>query len=409
MEYHFRRYERQPFDADRCDRCGACLTECPVMHMAQDDAEHVISTLPGILDGAEPDGVSRRALRDCTSCFTCNLVCPHDCRPANLFLDIWHAQYLREGLPARARYFLPHCEPNFRTYVIDRLPAREKAALDAWKSREPVKEIFFPGCNIVTTPYLTFSRLFDGLPIRGALEFCCGEMYFRMGLYEQMEQVARKNTAWFRELGVEKVHMLCTAGLNLFTHVLPQFGADFSGIAFEPFMKRVHGLLASGELPIVKRFDGRTVTVQDSCHSKIFEEDFDHWPRRVLELLGFEIVEAPESGDRMHCCGIASGFSHDSAYSKTGMIRGQRACLKNAREPGTDYIAAYCAGCMQMMSVARFMAWGAQPVHHVIELVQEAIGERPVRRQQRIAWDFLRGTLTGQKIIGGRFFVPPIE
>ncbi len=410
MESRTRTYERKPFDRARCDQCGICLSTCPVMHLPEDAAQAAIAALPEYLEEkhARP-AVAERVLRDCTSCFACNIACPHDCRPANLVLDIWHRQYQQEGLPARAGYFLPHSQPNFRSYVIARLPEDEKGAVESWKRLDPAEEIFFPGCNMITAPYLTFSSLFDGLDIRGGIEYCCGEMYFRMGLYEQVEQVARKTTIYFRQLGVRRVHMLCTAGLNLFSHVLPQCGADFSGIEFLSFLKTLDERLRTGELPIVKRFDGQTITVQDSCHAKVYEADYDQWPRRILEFLGFEILEAPQRRDAMVCCGIGSGFSHTAAYGKRAMMTGQKACLANSRKAGADCTAAYCAGCLQMLSVARLAARTAPPVYHLIELVQKAIGEAPARRQRRTAIQFLKGTLMNQSLGGKRFLVPPIK
>jgi len=408
--YTFRRYERKPFDGDACTQCGRCLAECRVMRLPEERAQWEIVSLARYLEddgylSASTDAVLKR----CTSCFACNLVCPNDCRPANLILDIWHRQYQREGLPVRARYFLPHSVPNFRTYVLERLRPREQAAVEAWKRLEPAEAIFFPGCNMITTPYLTFSRLFDGMDIRGALEYCCGEMYFRMGLYEQLEQVAAKTTAYFRRLGVSEVHLLCTAGLNLFRNVLPQFGADFGGIRFVSLLKLVYERLASGELPVVKRFEGTRIVLQDSCHAKLLEPEYDQWPRALVELLGFEVIEAPCSGPSQLCCGIGSGFSHRASYAKADLIRGQRRCLSNARSAGADYIGTYCSGCLEMMSAGKYVSWLSNPVYHVIELVQEAMGERPPRRHRRIAFDLLRGTMLGQAGGGARFFVPPIE
>ena len=405
----FRAYVRKPFDAEGCTRCGQCLATCPVMHLPEEEAvAEVKSLIRSHEDATYRKASTERVLTRCTSCFACNVSCPEDCRPANLFLDIWHQRYRDEGLPARAAFFLPHSRPNFRTYVMDRLPADEAAVVTAWGRLEPADTIFFPGCNILTTPYLTFSRMFEGLDIRGGLDYCCGEMYFRMGLYEQVEQVAAKLTAYFKSLQVRRVHMLCTAGLNLFSNILPQFGADFTGITFVPFLKYIHERIESGAWPVVKRFDGKTIAIQDSCHAKILEPGYWEWPRKVLEAIGFTVVEAPQSGEAGLCCGIGSGFSHGAAYGKPDMVLGQRACVQNAGVHKTDYVGVYCSGCLSMMTVARFSAWTAPPVHHVVELVQEAIGETPLRRQGSRARHFLAGTLMGQKIVGKRFFVPPI-
>jgi len=374
------------------------------------EAKAEIASLIACLQGAGLARPSTEAvLRSCTSCFACDVLCPQDCRPANLFLAIWGRRFRERGLPERARYFLPHSRPNFRTYVLERMTAEEKDAVESWKSLEPVETFFYPGCNLITTPYLTFSKLFAGLPIRGALDYCCGEMYFRMGLEDLLEQVARKCTAYFRTLGAKTVYLQCTAGLNMFANVLPQFGADFAGIRFEPFLKRVFEGLESGEWPIVKRFDGRTVAVQDSCHAKIYEPGYADWPRKTLSLLGFSVREAPRHGDTGLCCGIGSGFSHEAAYGKVDLIRGQRACVHNLRDARADVVAVYCSGCLAMMSVARYVARLGSPVYHILELIQEAIGEQPLRRHRGVARNFLIGTLRNQGGGKRRFRPPPIE
>ena len=64
--------------------------------------------------------------------------------------------------------------------------------LARWRRDEPAREFLYAGCNLITTPYLTSSRLFRGIEIRGGLDYCCGEMLFRMGLYEAVGQVARR-------------------------------------------------------------------------------------------------------------------------------------------------------------------------------------------------------------------------
>lgn len=408
--YPYRKYERKPFDAARCTECGRCLSECPVMHLAETDAKSRFKAVVAHwMDEAPLSAKPERALKDCTSCFACNLICPEDCRPTNLFLDIWHRRYQREGLPVRARFFLPHSEPNFRSRVVNRFSKEDRAILDSWQDMEPAEEIFYPGCNLVATLYLTQSRLFDGLTIRGGLEYCCGEMYFRMGLYEQVEQIAAKLTRYFRALGVRRVYGLCTACLNVLSNVLPQFGADFSGIEFVSYLKVLHDRLESGELPMVRRFDGQVITMQDSCHAKIYEEGYFAWPRRILRRLGFSIVEAPLNEQSALCCGIGSGFSHGAAYGKLDMIGGERDCTHNLRAAQADRIGVYCSGCLQTLSTAKYVAYNPAPVYHVVELVQEAIGESPRREQGKVAAELLKGTLFQQESGSGRFYIPPIE
>jgi len=334
-------------------------------------------------------------LRRCTSCLACNQVCPEDCRPANLILDLWHEAYLLEGLPARAAWLLPNARPNFRTYILDRLPPEQRETAARWRHGGPAREFLYAGCNLITTPYLTFSRLFDGIEIRGGLDYCCGEMLFRMGMYEAVEQVARRLTLWFRRLGAERVTLVCTAGLNLLRNILPQFGADFTGIEFLPFQQVVLERLRSGDLGPSRPLN-RTVTVQDSCHARTVAPGFFDLPRQLLEAIGVRVREAPSSREDQLCCGIGGGFSHSSAYNPFSLLLSARRTSLDHRRVSADATCVYCSGCLEMMSVARFADPNRRPVLHLLELVQLAIGETPRRRQAALARQFLAGALRCQ-------------
>jgi len=413
----FRPYERQSFDRGRCTLCGVCFHRCPVTGLPLERARREMERLLA--------GEDSPVLRRCTSCQACNLFCPEDCRPANLILDRWHEAYLREGLPARAAFFLPHARPNFRTGIVARLPPGERAAVARWRRDEPAREFLYAGCNLITTPTLTFSRLFRGIEIRGGLDYCCGEMLFRMGLYEAVEQVARRLSHWFRRLGAERVYLVCTAGLNMLHNVLPQFGADFSGITFQPYLPLLLQRLRSGDLPASGlegssgqrpagiRPLGLAVTVQDSCHARVVEPAFADLPRQVLEAIGVEIREAPHHQDEQLCCGIGGGFSHASAYHPVDLLLSARATSRDHRRQPADATCVYCSGCLEMMSVARFADPNRRPVYHLLELVQMAIGEAP-RRQGDLARQFILGTARHQfprLLSRGRFWLPelPVE
>ncbi len=380
-------YQRLPFDPDRCTLCGECFHRCPVLRLPLETARREMQALM--------EGKDSPVLRDCTSCLACNLFCPTDARPANLILDRWHEAYLREGLPARARYFLPHARPNFRTDILDRLPPDERAAVARWGRDDPAPEFLYTGCNLLTAPYLTFSSLFAGLAIRGSLDYCCGEMLFRMGLYEAVEQVARRLTYWFRRLGARRVYLLCTAGLNMFQNVLPQFGADFSGIQFQHYLPVVLERLRSGDLRVVRPL-AQEVTVQDSCHARALGPSFADLPRQILEAVGVRVREAPHSRQEQLCCGIGGGFSHTSAYHPFRILLSARTTSRDHRRARADATCVYCAGCLEMMSVARFADPNRRPVMHLLELVQWAVGETPRRRQGTLAWQFLLGAVRRQ-------------
>lgn len=376
------------FNRERCTLCGKCFEACPVMHLPHETAKAEIERLVN----GEP---TRDVLQRCTSCHSCNVICEENANPMHLILERWHQSYRREGMPARALYFTPHHLPNFRTYALQRLPADEKALLARWDDDSPCEEIMYPGCNVITVPYLTMSKLFEGIAIRGSLDVCCGEMYYRTGHFDELRLVAAKLTTHFRKMGVRKMMIPCTAGRNLFTNILPRFGAefDFEVVHLLPW---ILDRIQSGELRISHPLN-MTVTIHDSCHAKAFGPEFMDLPRRILEALGATVREQEYIRDTKLCCGIGGGFSHHSAYHPLKITLAADRALKTAHRPKADAIAVYCAGCLQQLSVGKLInPLRNIPVYHIIELVQLAIGEKPERRIRSHALTLLAGVIKNQ-------------
>jgi Fe-S oxidoreductase len=376
-----------PFDKDKCTLCGECFSQCPVMHLPIDEAKKEMGRL---IAGEK----TKYVLQKCTSCLACNLICPEHCNPTQLILDRWHEMYMHQGLPLRAKWFIPHYKPNFRTYVLDKLPEDEKKMLEAWNNLSPCEEMFYPGCNIITSPYLTRTSLLDGLEIRGSLDTCCGEMYYRMGLFEQVEQVAKRLDRYFRKLGVKRMIIPCTAGYNMFSNVLPRFG-------FKPDFEIRHLLpwlwerIEDGRIEIKSNL-GMKVTIQDSCYGKIFGEKILDLPRKLLARIGVEVVEERYCRQESLCCGIAGGFSPESGYSPNRIVSSTIRSLREAKATRADAIVVYCAGCFQMLSTVHTFYPTGMPIYHILEMLQMTIGEKPARRQKQRGRAQLVGTLVHQ-------------
>jgi Fe-S oxidoreductase len=375
------------FVEEACTRCGMCFSECPVMDLPVKTARQEIVRL---IEG-EP---TRHVLRHCTSCFACDFICPNGCNPTELVLERWHEQYEREGLPVRAKYYSPHEELNFRTYVVARMPPEERELIRKWADHSPTGEILYPGCNIITAPFLTRTKALEGLEIRGTLDYCCGETYYRMGLFKEVQKVARRLDKYFKTLGVKRVNLLCTAGCNMFLNVLPSCGVDFD-FEVRPYLPVVLEKLESGELEIAKKLSG-TATIQESCYGKQLGEEYMDLPRRILELIGLEVVEEKKRRACALCCGIAGGFPPSSGYHMMDITMATLKSLWQARETGADYIVSYCAGCLQMLSTAKVLIPVRMPIYHIMELISMALGEEPGHPMGWRARAFLAGTLRHQ-------------
>ncbi len=375
------------FDPDKCIKCGECFSKCPVMKLPLEKAKMEVDRL----SKGQP---AKYVTRKCESCFGCNFICSNRANPAQRILDIWRENGKKKGIPVRAKYFAPNCETNFRTYVVKRLPDDEKELVESWKSLKPSDEIFFPGCNIITSPYLTKSRLFENQNIRGSLYLCCGEMYFRTGQNEELKKTARRLNKWRAELGFQKMIIPCTAGKNMFANVLPQYGfkLDFE---IEHFLETLLRKFKAGQLKVRNPIE-MNVTIQDSCHGKFFGDPFMDIPRELLAIIGATVIEQKHSRNNALCCGIGGGFSQPSAYHPLDMTLSTLKNLRSANRSGAECIVVYCAGCLQMLSVGKLIYPAKIAVFHILELIQMAIGEKPERKNNKRAKLLLTGTVKKQ-------------
>ena len=376
------------FKFDECDGCGECLTHCPIMDISLEKAKEGIQNLIA--------GNPTRILSDCQSCFTCNFYCEKKCNPTSLILQRWLEQYEREGLRIRGKYFmtLHPMYPNFRSYTLERMTNREQAILEKWRSLKPLEgnTLTYPGCNIILTPTLVQSSLFDGCDIRGRLEYCCGETLFRTGYTKELKQITKRLDKWFNILKPTNLLVLCTAGTNVFRNVLPNFGLKYQFEAITSYIEWLWNRLEAGEIRIKKQLELK-VTIQDSCYSKMFGDEYMDLPRKILEKIGCEVVELPYNRENMKCCGIGAGFSVDSAYHPLRMRKATVQNLDSVKKTGVDILCVYCSGCNQQYHVTKklYLKRFNMEIYHLIELLQLAIGEVPERMINRTASKMHRG------------------
>jgi Fe-S oxidoreductase len=364
--YDFFRYED-------CDLCGDCLVRCQYMDLTRAEAIEEMKRLIA----SEP---TRMVHDKCISCYACDAFCPHDCRPYELILKSWHQRYRKKGLPVRASYLMPASSPNFRTDIVKRLNVREKELLRLWGETPPEGEVvLYPGCSALTLPHLLDAGFMQGVKISGDFDLCCGEMYFRQGLFDVVERVAEKLTTYYRGRDIGTMLFVCPAGLNMFRNVLPQqFGAEFD-FAKEYIGTWLLDRVESGEIEIVKKLQ-RSVAVHDSCHARILGGEVMDTARSLYSLMGLEMREMEHSREEGYCCGFAAGCNR---YSPVDMVLASIKELWESQRTGAKEMAVYCTACLTTMTMYRWLFPTIQPLRHLLEYLKEATGETPCHPAQR--------------------------
>lgn len=390
------------FNLDDCEAreaCGECLSRCPYVRLSKRRAAREILRLR--------EGRRSVLLDHCAGCMTCSTVCPRGCDPYALIRARWYERYLKKGLPARAGYMMPHVFPNFRSTV--KLSKSEKSLLRKIASPPDADTVLYTGCNSLVYPSIYQSSIFDGLPPFGSLEYCCGEMYYRMGLLDTARESALGLKETFARLKVKKMVFICAACMDMLAYVFPrEFGIDFDfekQFLAEWLLEKID----AGEIRLKKPVR-KKVVVHDACHAKIMGPEIHDAPRRLLERLGAEVVEPTHSKNSSLCCGIAAGCPR---YSLADMLLASFRRLREFRESGADSAVTYCNGCQISLGMVRLFTPWVPPLVPLVQLVQKAAGERPALDLPSIrSRQVLAGIIShaGPKMLSRRrFFMRPIR
>jgi hypothetical protein len=311
-----------------------------------------------------------------------------------------------KGIPMRASLVMPLEQGNAWHKVMDRLPPEEKQKLDTWADLERPElagKALFAGCNLQIMPFMASKSLIGDLPVFGRKDMCCGEVYYRMGVFDKVAAIALNLSSIYASTEITEVVAYCQACYNILANVLPtHFGADFR-FKVSYFGDMLAERVLSGQLPVKGKLNGLKVTVQDPCHSKLLGADLRERQRKVLEYMGCEIVEMRHSGELSLCCGLGHGASR---FNPVDMTFGTIRRLREARATGAERLVVYCNSCDLLFSVGTQLTPFVINVWHVNDLICEALSEPLPRRnlaraRSMVSQLFLKGA---PKVVSPRRF-----
>ncbi len=351
----YRSYQRRAFARERCT-CAVSASTLP---------GHAPAAGAGQTgDGVAAPGQDPPVLRSCTSCQACNQFCPEDCRPANLVLDRWH-DGIRDGKGCRCAppTFCPTAVPAFEVTSSPNSRLTNGQTVSRWRRDEPGPRVplqrLQPDHHAL--PDLLAHLRGDGDSGRAGLLLRRDD--FPHGTLRDAGEVARRLSHWFRQLGAERVYLVCTAGLNMLRNVLPQFGAELDGIEFLPYLQVILERLEAGDTgpgPPPGHDGHRSgLLPRPACWNRALPA----CPGGVLAAMGVEVRRRRTAERAVLCCGIGGGFSHASAYHPADLLLSARATSRDQRHSPADATCVYCSGCLEMMSVARFADPNRRPVY----------------------------------------------
>ncbi len=358
------------FASEKCDYCGECLAKCDwIKCNAEEGSDFIVRLVKG-------EHVPE-VMNVCTNCMNCDSYCPQGARPYNLIIYRWYERYQREGIPPVFKRALPfHGEVNVWSKLEKWLSRRERKNLHRWKNTSGAEEMLFLGCNQHYDPYIVDSRLFAGIPVFSDRSYCCGEPAFRLGLLDEARRCAINLQEKLKGLGVKRLLVFCPACYNTLTNLIPNsFGINYE-VELVPIVSWLKERLEGGSIPIKKSLNV-SVSIQDSCHGSSLGKEYLQETRDVLTMIGASVKEMEHSWENMRCCGLGYAATR---YSLVDVVFKGVKRLRETGQTGSELTTTYCNGCYFTMNMMRMLSPGSPPVYHFVELIQMAMGEKPVRK-----------------------------
>ena len=338
----------------RCLECGKCTAICPIARFDGGFSPRV--TVGRALARHDEALLRDDRLWTCLNCLQCSQVCPAAVDYSSLTtavrvearrlgqaalcthgeaIHVWMRMMTRADLQQNRLGWLT---PNFE-YQISNVKSQG--------SDVKGDTLYFAGC----APH--YDALFASLGVKGrqvaqdsvrvlnalgieplvlADERCCGHDLLWEGDVEGFLALARLNAGMIRASGVKRIVSSCPECVRALKIDYPTHGIHLN-------VEVVHlaELLADFKPKLMVK--GKTVTFHDPCrlgrHLGIYDA-----PRKVLEGLGYKVIEMRHTRRNATCCGT-NGWTHCDAANKA--IQVQR--LREARATGADIMVTACLKC----------------------------------------------------------------
>lgn len=170
--------------------------------------------------------------------------------------------------------------------------------------------LYFPGCSYIKNPeyFELYKKIFSKLGINIKTidkNICCGIHALEAGYETEARKLTRRNFEIFKENGVKSIITTEPCCYKMFLLNYPEFLPDWDieikniwGIILEKLEKN-HKLIKNKVIS--------SVSYQDSCYLGRYCNIYDI-PRRILELIGYEIYEMDDNRENSVCCGSCGGL-----------------------------------------------------------------------------------------------------
>jgi len=305
-----------------------------------------------------------------------------------------------QDLPYIAKFIFPNEPENMWTTTRVLMGEDELSLLNSWEDNlnNPRKEVLLTGFYNNLVPYIAQTSLIDELKpaiVGSDSMFGMGEDAYRIGFFEEAERLGNVVKQKFSEMGIEKMYCFMVVEASMFTDVLPKkFGIDFD-FDVELLDSWILDRLKSGKIKVNNELNMK-VTVHDNCCGRYMDGILQDTTRETMERIGCEVVEMRHTRENALCCGWAGTVptlygptSGNPLHTLLNLLQSLYLRWQEAEATGADVLVAPCPGCYVFLSLIKVLTNSELDVYLPMELVQIAVGETPVHKNEERSWDIL--------------------
>ncbi|HJV64726.1 MAG TPA: heterodisulfide reductase-related iron-sulfur binding cluster [Geomonas sp.] len=346
------------FDTDACTKCKRCQDRCPAHGTDKPlSPMKAIRQLGDMACGAAEDNLvetlGRDAIWSCTTCRSCEEICPASIEHVNKLVEVRRHLVLMEGeFPGdEVVTAMGNAEVNGNPLGM------AFASRGDWAEGLPVHQmadgaevdiLYFVGCyasfdkrNIkVATNFVNLCAAAGiRVGILGKEEKCCGEPMRKLGNEYLYQTLATENIETIKAYGVKKVVTACPHCFNTLSKDYRDLGFDIETEHYASYLNR---LVQEGKLKLQPgSFD---CTYHDSCYLGRYNDNY-HDPRALLQAAGGTIKEMERSHAESFCCGAGGGriMAEEKLGSRISVKR-----AKMAASTGAGVLVSNCPFCLTM-------------------------------------------------------------
>ena len=387
---HVKKNERVSLDkiqatVNQCDRCGACLTVCPVYDVTHREtavARGKLATARAMIEGGlTADSRIAAAFEFCLLCKACTENCPSKVKTDEAMIEA--RQYTAEKLGRRAKHQLiagflgnnafislaagtlklsrktglnrllrsmvplEHTKKHFQE--ISAGPAAFPPLPEMTRPEMPhhgkiayfqgcAMKMFFPAASQATVKLL--NKTAEVITPESA---CCGMPHLAHGMADQAQALAKKNIESFAN--VDRIITDCASCGSSLKEYGHRLAADpLWAERAQEFSQKVMGLseylYEVGYQP--NRKNALKVTYHDPCHL-VRGQGIKKEPRDLLQR-ATEYVEMPQADK---CCGGAGTFYLDFPEAAHKILTEK---VKNIESTDADVVVTECPACLMQLA-----------------------------------------------------------